>query len=126
MTTFLPLLFQIAIPLLAGIGVAAYLRQVIRVLLLDLCGSDDRANFWVRTTSILLAGTPLAVVLVFGHSGPNDALPEVIRQAVALSLVGILLAVAFLARLIWKQVPPSAKPGQTALGENSKEAVWAS
>lgn len=116
MTTFLPLLFQIAIPLLAGIGVAAYLRQVIRRLLVDLCGTDDRANFWVRTTGILLAGTPLALVLVFGRSGPPDALPEVIRQTVTLSLVGILLAVAFLARLIWKQVPPPAKPG-TAAGE---------
>jgi len=125
MTTFLPLLFQIAIPLLAGIGVAAYLRQVTRVLLVDLCGTDDRANFWVRTTGILLAGTPLALVLVFGHGGPNEALPEVIRQAATLSLVGILLAVAFLARLIWKQVPPPAKASQSTVVDN-KEAVWAS
>lgn len=107
MTTFLPLLFQIAIPLLAGIGVAAYLRQVTRVLLVDLCGTDDRANFWVRTTGILLTGTPLALVLVFGHSGDEIALAEIIRQAATLSLIGILLAVAFLARLIWKQVPPA-------------------
>ena len=111
MTTFLPLLFQIAIPLLAGIGVAAYLRQVTRILLVDLCGTDDRANFWVRTTGILLAGTPLALVLVFGHSGDEIALAEIVRQAATLSLVGILLAVAFLARLIWKQVPPPAQQG---------------
>jgi hypothetical protein len=104
------MLFQIAIPLLAGIGVATYLRQVTRVLLVDLCGTDERANFWVRTTSILLAGTPLALVLVFGHSGPSESLTEVIRQTVTLSLVGILVAVAFLARLIWKQLPPPAQP----------------
>ncbi|MBS1160778.1 MAG: rane protein of unknown function [Proteobacteria bacterium] len=126
MQSLLPLFLQIAIPLLVGIAVTAHLRQVTRVLLVDLCGTDDRANFWVRTTGILLTGTPLALVLVFGHSGGEIALAEIIRQAATLSLVGILLAVAFLARLIWKRVPPPAKPGQTASVENSKEAVWAS
>ena len=125
MQSLLPLFLQIAIPLLAGIAVTAHLRQVTRVLLVDLCGTDDRANFWVRTTGILLTGTPLALVLVFGHSGDEIALAEIIRQAATLSLVGILLAVAFLARLIWKQVPPPAKASQSAVVDN-KEAVWAS
>lgn len=118
MSSFLPLLFQIAIPFLVGITVTLYLRQVTRVLLVDLCGTDDRANFWVRTTGILLTGTPLALVLVFGHAGAGHALPEVIHQAATLSLVGILLAVAFLARLIWKRVPPPAQPAVSA-GEAS-------
>jgi hypothetical protein len=128
MQSLLPLFLQIAIPLLVGIAVTAHLRQVTRVLLVDLCGTDDRANFWVRTTGILLTGTPLALVLVlvFGHNGGEFALAEIIRQAATLSLVGILLAVAFLARLIWKRVPPPARPGQSAGVENSKEAVWAS
>jgi hypothetical protein len=126
MQSLLPLFLQITIPLLVGIAVTAHLRQVTRVLLVDLCGTDDRANFWVRTTGILLTGTPLALVLVFGHNGGEFALAEIIRQAATLSLVGILLAVAFLARLIWKRVPPPARPGQTAGVENSKEAVWAS
>lgn len=108
MSSFLPLLFQVAIPLLAGITVTLYLRNATRILLVDLCGTADRANFWVRTTGILLTGTPLALVLVLGHSASAPlahALPEIIHQATTLSLVGILLAVAFLARLIWKQVP---------------------
>lgn len=107
----LPLLFQIAIPLLFGILAASYLREVTRDLLLDLCGTAERADFWVRTTAILLAGTPLALVLVFGDYG--NPLPEVIRQAMTLSLIGTLLAVAFLARLIWKQVPGESCPQAT-------------
>jgi hypothetical protein len=125
MQSLLSLFLQIAIPLIVGIAVTSHLRQVTRILLVDLCGTDDRANFWVRTTSILLTGTPLALVLVFGHSG-EVALAEIIRQAATLSLVGILLAVAFLARLIWKQVPPPAKASQSAAIDNNKEAVWAS
>lgn len=113
MQSLLALFLQIAIPLLAGIAVTAHLRQVTRVLLVDLCGTDDRANFWVRTTGILLTGTPLALVLIFGHGG-ESALAEIIRQAAMLSLVGILLAVAFLARLIWKRVPPPAQAAVSA------------
>lgn len=105
---FLPTLFQIAIPLAFGILAASYLREVTRALLLDLCGTPERADFWVRTTAILLAGTPLALVLVFGHNA--NPLPEVIHQAMTLSLIGTLLAVAFLARLIWKQVPADNCP----------------
>lgn len=114
MSSFLPLLAQIAIPFLLGISVTLYLRKVTHVLLVDLCGTDERANFWVRTTGILLTGTPLALVLVFGHAGAGHALPDIIHQAATLSLVGILLAVAFLARLIWKRLPPPAQPGISA------------
>jgi hypothetical protein len=125
MQSLLSLFLQIAIPLIVGIAVTSHLRNVTRILLVDLCGTDDRANFWVRTTGILLTGTPLALVLVFGHSGSDFALAEIVRQAATLSLVGILLAVAFLARLIWKQVPPPTKASQSAVVDN-KEAVWAS
>lgn len=114
MQSFLSLVLQIAIPLIVGVTITAHLRQVTRILLVDLCGTDDRANFWVRTTGILLTGTPLTLVLVFGHAGPGHTPAEIVRQAATLSLTGILLAVAFLARLIWKRVPPPAQPKASA------------
>lgn len=106
MTTLAALLLQISLPLLVGLAASGYLSRATRRLLLDLCGTEDRADFWVRATAILLTGTPLALVLLFGQAGgPVPALPEIARQALTLSLLGLLLGVAVLARLIWKRVP---------------------
>lgn len=111
MSSTITLLCQIAIPLLAGLAVTFYLRNVTRKLLLDLCGTDDRANFWQRTTNILLLGAPLAMVLFFGDSidagtPPEDfSITQILRQTTTLSLIGVLLAVALFSRGIWKQIP---------------------
>lgn len=109
MSPTLALLCQIAIPLLAGLAATFYLRNVTRKLLIDLCGTDDRADFWLRTTNILMLGAPLATVLFFGDSNFGNqevvSLTKILRQTVNLSLIGILLAVALFSRGIWKQIP---------------------
>ncbi len=111
MSPTIALLCQIAIPLLAGLAVTFYLRNVTRKLLVDLCGTDDRASFWLRTTNILILGAPLAMVLFFGDANFGDipeeaiSLTKILRQTVNLSLIGILLAVALFSRGIWKQIP---------------------
>lgn len=111
MSPTIALLCQITIPLLAGLAVTFYLRNVTRKLLIDLCGTDDRASFWLRTTNILMLGAPLAMVLFFGDTNfgalPTDSalFTKLLRQTVNLSLIGILLAVALFSRGIWKQIP---------------------
>ena len=108
MTTALLVLLQVAVPLLCGLAVTAYLRGVTRRLLLDLCGTDDRAEFWVRITAVLNTAAPLALVLLFGHDCSNAPAGEIVRQSLSLSLIGILVGVALLARGIWRQVPRAA------------------
>lgn len=104
-------LAQIAVPLLFGLSVMAYLKSVTRRLLTDLCGSDDRAEFWVRITTVLVASTPLALVLLFGKlpstcpADSNYFVGDAFRNTVGLSLVGILLAVGLVSRGIWRQIP---------------------
>jgi hypothetical protein len=40
-----------------------YLRQYLYRILLDLCGSDDRAQFWTVFSTILLVGIPMIFAL---------------------------------------------------------------
>lgn len=40
-----------------------YLRQYLYRILLDLCGNEDRANFWTVFSTILLVGIPLIFAL---------------------------------------------------------------
>lgn len=103
------LLLQIAIPLLVGLWVSLYLRGVVYRLLIELCGTEDRAEFWLRTTVVLTIGAPMMLVFLLGHSVSDRSCSSVIefadmmQRTIALSLGGVLLAVGFVSRVIWKQ-----------------------
>lgn len=97
---------EISIPLCLGLILSAYLGKVTTRLLQDMCGTQDRADFWVRITSVMLVAMPLAAVLMFGRSGnPAFSSAEVARHALMLSTLGVMLTVALLAKTIMKRVP---------------------
>jgi uncharacterized membrane protein YhaH (DUF805 family) len=104
-------IFQFASPAAIGVLVMLYLRGVTQRLLVDLCGTVGRADFWVRVTSVLMATAPLALVLLAAQSPlrcmPGDAACalNVLRQTIIFSLVGILISVAIVARAVGRYVP---------------------
>ena len=56
---------EIAITLLIVLLVLGYLRPFLRRILLDLCGTDDRAQFWTTFTNIVLLSLPMISALGF-------------------------------------------------------------
>lgn len=109
------LVIETSIPLLLGLGVSLYLKNVTRRLLADLCGTQDRSDFWVRVSTILITGIPLLLALAFGQSSNPEAIAgEVARRALWLSTFGIVIAVGLLSRAIMRSVPPVAKTTGTA------------
>jgi hypothetical protein len=110
MNNLLLFVVQIGVPVMLGIGATIYLRGVTHNLLADICGTEERAEFWVRITTVLTTAMPLVLVLLFGYTQNNamdfwDTAYAILRQTLWLSLIGILAAVAALARTIWKQIP---------------------
>lgn len=119
MNSTLIFLLQIAIALLAGSLAARYLKNALTGILLDLCGTAGRADFWWRSSAILLLGLPLLLVLFL--AGPGHNLTLALRHACTLSLVGILLAVGLLSWRIWNSIPISAEA--PCRSENSGETT---
>ncbi len=110
---------EISIPLIVGLLASLYLKSVTTRLLADLCGTQDRSEFWVRITNILIVAVPLMFVLIFGRSGdPTAAAGDVARHALTLTLVGIVVSVGFLARAVFKGIPKP--PTQTVVQINAK------
>lgn len=111
---------QIAIPLVFGLLVAAYLRGVTLRLLVDLCGTEDRAQFWVRAAAVVFVSAPLMFVLV-GARNPLECTVvdagcavQVLRQTVMWSIAGVLLAVAAVTRGVGRRIPRETQPVQLA------------
>ena len=87
----------------AGIclGVFTYLRPSLERILVDLCGSQPRAHFWLVFSSISMIGFPL--VLGMGYtpsSGAADTLFFDLANQLKLNQLGFLQAILVMGAVI--------------------------
>jgi hypothetical protein len=63
----------VGVAVLVSSGVVVYLGRSLRKLLVDICGTEDRANFWTAFAIVTL----LLVPLIFAMHCHPEARPEV-------------------------------------------------
>lgn len=73
MNTILVYTIQIIITVLACLAGVIYLTRSLYRVLVDLCGTEDRAKFWVHFASIVLIGIPLTFGMGFN---PGETLSD--------------------------------------------------
>ncbi len=118
MDQFLLFLIEVAVCLVAsGILVVAITRPL-RRLLTDVCGTLERANFWVVYCDAMIIIGPLVASVLFGTSGEVFA-PSVtfFKAALGSALSGVFVALAAIglqvARTLPPRLPPAADSGQS-------------
>ncbi len=60
---------DLAVTLLAGFLLVAYLRPSLFRILIDLCGGEERARFWTSFSALVLIGVPAASALAYIPGG---------------------------------------------------------
>lgn len=102
-------IFSFAIQLTLTLVITAllvrYLRPFLRKILVDLCGTEERAQFWTAFSNILLLGMPMIFALNYRPEASNteELFFEVARKlsgnlgGLLLSLIGVGLMVSFFA-----------------------------
>lgn len=63
MNTILSFTIQIVLTLIVAVLIIGYLRPFLKKILFDLCGTEDRAQFWTAFSNILLIGLPIIISL---------------------------------------------------------------
>ncbi|GAB4431806.1 MAG: hypothetical protein Kow002_19980 [Anaerolineales bacterium] len=69
MNALLSFAIEVILTLVACFLLARYLRPHLRKVLLDLCGTEERAQFWTIFSNILLVGLPVIISLGFRPEG---------------------------------------------------------
>jgi hypothetical protein len=87
MNTILSFVIEVILTLLASTVLVIYLRPSLRKILIDLCGTEERANFWATFSNILLIGLPAIFALNYRPVARN---PEELFFEVASKLSGNL------------------------------------
>jgi hypothetical protein len=69
--TIVSFLIEVALTLLVSSMLVRYLRPFLRKILTDLCGTEDRAQFWLAFSNILLIGLPVLFALSYSPEATN-------------------------------------------------------
>jgi len=107
----------IALTALACIGLLAYVSKHLRPLLIELCGSEERAQFWLAFSNVVLILVPLVSALDYRpQSGPDKAIIFEIAAQFQYALVGFVVALSCLALVLISFVrrTPPRMPGESA------------
>lgn len=105
MNTIVLYFIEIAITLAVCCAVVVYLRRSLRRVLVDLCRTEERAQFWLVFASILLVGLPLIFGMGYNPEAASleKAFFEVANQTkwnllgFLVTLMGIGVVISFFA-----------------------------
>lgn len=117
MNTISSFIVEVALTLVISVLLVRYLRPLLRKVLTDLCGTEDRAEFWTAFSNILLIGMPLIFALNYRPRATNveELFFEVAMKlsgnlgGLLLALVGVGLIVSFFALVAPRQRIVEAK-----------------
>ena len=89
--------------LLISIVTIFLLRPSLRAILAEICGTEQRADFWLVWSQIMMVVSPLLLVIFFADARPGTALypMEAVKTALFRALLGIFVATGMMGRVIW-------------------------
>jgi len=107
-------LSEVGLAAVISLAVIAYLRGILRSMLLELCDQQpQRAEFWVRLLDLMMLIAPVILVMLFGTNQGGAFVT--LRQTLLLVLIGQFISLAVVGRAIWGflqpqwQRPPAAR-----------------
>ncbi|WP_428624434.1 hypothetical protein [Sedimenticola sp.] len=82
------------------------LKPLLTDVLIETCGTKQRAAFWAMFTQLMIYLAPLLIVVYFA---PTSTLPDggwafAIKNALFRTLLGAFIALASVGQVIWKSI----------------------
>lgn len=71
MNTIISFLVQVLLTVALTAGIVTYIRPYLRKVLVDLCGTEERAQFWTVFSNVLLIGLPSILALNYRPEASN-------------------------------------------------------
>lgn len=99
-------LTDIVIVALSCVGIASYVSKHLRLLLVELCGTVERASFWLAFSNVALVVVPLIFALDYKpEAGANWNAVFAMAAQLRASLVGFVVTLSILALVVFRFIP---------------------
>ena len=99
-------LSDVALTVFACTGLVLYLAKHLRLLLIELCGTADRADFWLAFSNVAMVVVPLIFALDYRLDfGPDKPVVFEIAAQFKYALVGFIATLGALALILFRFIP---------------------
>ncbi|HEV2298904.1 MAG TPA: hypothetical protein VGR72_10340 [Candidatus Acidoferrales bacterium] len=111
-------LVGLAVTILVTTAALRYLQPHMKTILIELCGTEERARFWTSFSNVTLFLTPLIFALrIQPESGTLATLIYAMSDQISLALLGLVLAIGIVGIIIGRFIrlrrDDTASTGQT-------------
>jgi hypothetical protein len=96
-----------------GFGAAWYLKSHLRGILVDLCGNEQRADFWIAFSNVVLILVPSACAMQF-RTEVDETIPAILQlnselKWVFVGLIGSVMSIGAILALFISREPAGSK-----------------
>jgi len=97
---------ELALVITTSIIVLIYIGKTLRNTLTEICGTSERADFWIAFIRLTFLFLPLLIVLFFGESACPQAAnrTETARKFLALLMFGELMTLSVIGIVLWRAI----------------------
>ncbi len=114
-------LVGIALTIVFALIAIRYLQSHLKGILVDLCGTSERAAFWTAFSNLTLLCAPLLFALHFRpDNGPPSVLIFGLGDQIERSVLGFLIAVVILGFVLGRFIPREKTPARVPSAEPNK------
>ena len=107
-------IIEILLSLSVSTLVIICLTKPLRRLLIDMCGTESRARFWVVYSNVMLVIAPLLTIIIFGKSDLiGEANFTFYKTAFGSALFGIFISLVVIGMQINKSIPKAVPTTNT-------------
>jgi uncharacterized PurR-regulated membrane protein YhhQ (DUF165 family) len=109
MDTLLLFVLEVTLSLGTSYILISLLKPFLTDVLTEICGSKQRAGFWVMFTQLMLVISPLMIVVFFASTetfSMNNVVHE-LQQTLFRILLGDFIALCTIGQIIWKSIDSS-------------------
>ena len=100
------LLSDVAITMALFVGTVLYIQKYLRALLIELCGTAQRASFWLAFSNVTLVLVPLIFALDYKPEvGPDRNFIFEMATQLKHAIIGFVLAFGALAAILFRFIP---------------------
>ncbi len=106
MNTLTLFILEMLICITISAGIIKLFKPVLKNILIETCRAENRADFWVMFTQLMLVISPLLIVIYFAPSEVIDQsnLTAMLKATLFQSLLGIFIALLIVAKIIWSSI----------------------
>lgn len=109
-------LADISLVIVACLGIIGYVSKHLRSLLIELCGTAERASFWLAFSNVALVLVPLIFAMSYRpESGQDTSVVFEMATQLRFGLVGFVITLGIAAIILSKFIPRE-RPSMTANG----------